>query len=112
MENLRETAAHLAVNYLHCLRSVLGEKIPEIYFDYPALERAASFKQSPPDKLPGFRKIAEFDSWELSARKVRPCFRITAPSGKKFYYRDRKTAENNFKNIIKLMKNSKVRSGR
>lgn len=104
MESLRETAAHLAVNYLKYLQTVLAKKIPESYIDYPALEKIAGFRQCPPDNLPGFRKIAGFDSWELSERKFKRRFRLTAPSGKKFYYTDRETAEKNFNEIIKLVK--------
>lgn len=104
MESLRETAAHLAVNYLKYLQTVLTEKIPENCIDYPALEKIAGFRQCPPDSLPGFRKIAGFDSWELSERKFKNRFRLTAPSGKKFYYADRETAEKNYNEIIKLMK--------
>ena len=101
LETLRESAAHLAVNYLKYLQLALSGQCREFYMDYAALEKIAAQNQISPDKLPGFRTIAAFDSWELSERKLKSCFRITAPSGKNFYYADRSSAERNFNAIVK-----------
>ena len=106
LETLRESAAHLAVNYLKYLQLALAGKCQEFYMDYAALEKIAGQDQVAPDKLPGFRTIAAFDSWELSERKLKLRFRITAPSGKSFYYADRSCAERNFNTIVKRIQNA------
>ena len=106
LETLRESAAHLAVNYLKYLQLALAGKCQEFYMDYAALEKIAAQDQVAPDKLPGFRTVAAFDSWELSERKLRQRFRITAPSGKSFYYADRSCAERNFNTIVKRIQNA------
>lgn len=106
LETLRESAAHLAVNYLKYLQLALSGKCQEFYMDYAALEKIAAQDQVAPDKLPGFRTVAAFDSWELSERKLRQRFRITAPSGKMFYYADRRSAKRNFNAIVKRIQNA------
>ena len=107
LETLRESAAHLAVNYLKYLQLALAGKCQEFYMDYAALEKIAAQDQVTPDKLPGFRTIAAFDSWELSERKLKRCFKITAPSGNKFYYADRLHAERNFREIVEIIRSSR-----
>ena len=107
-ESFRETAAHLAVNYLQCLRTALNDKMTEFYIDYPALEKLAARNSVIHDKLPGFRQTDEFDSWVLGERKIKTRFRITAPSGKHFYYTSKQSAVKNFNAVKQRLLNRKT----
>lgn len=92
LEPVRETVAHLSVNYLQTLRDAVAGKNKEYYLDYAAVEAIAAKKQSAPDKIPGFRELASFDGWKLEKRSFKCRFRITAPSGRNFFYDDETTA--------------------
>lgn len=91
LELARETAIHLSVNYLALLHQALNGSTAEYYLDYAALEAVAAEKSSAPDKIPGFRETDSFDGWSLEKRSWKSRFRITAPSGREFYY-DNETA--------------------
>ena len=105
MEAARQTAAHLAIFYFKTLRTVFSGESPEYYLDYAALEQLASRSSCNMEKVSGFREIETCDDWTLSANLSRNIFRITAPSGKMFYYRNEKTAKANFQ-LLKHRLNS------
>lgn len=96
METARQTAAHLAIYYFKTLNTAFSGESSEYYLDYAALEQLASRGSCEMEKSSGFREMETFDDWKLSADKKRKYFRITTPTGKSFYYRDEKTAKENF----------------
>lgn len=103
LETVRETIAHLSMNYLQTLHDAVTGKLSECYLDYAAAEACAGEQQAAPDKIPGFRQVDTFDNWTLEKRTFKCRFRITAPSGRQFFYDDEQTAKSVFAGIKKYM---------
>ena len=107
LEPYRETAAHLASQYLYTLESALNGTLPETYIDLFKLELLAAENSIDGDWLPGFSTIDQCNGWELSRRKIFPRWRITSPTGKKFCFTSESAAKNNFQRITGILQNGK-----
>ncbi|MBR7131308.1 MAG: DUF726 domain-containing protein [Lentisphaeria bacterium] len=97
----RQTVIHLAKKYLETLHDALSGNIPETYIDLPLLEKIAAENSIVPDKKLFFKTEEEFDNWIFAQRKNPARYRISSPSGKKFFFDDEKCARNNFEAIKK-----------
>ena len=108
LKPVRETIAHLALHYLKTLKTALNNNSAQYYVNYPALELIAANGSVKSDALPGFKEVEVFDGWILEKRKWKEVCRITAPSGRKFYYPDEKTARDNFSKIVAILKTAAI----
>ena len=105
LETPRQTAAHLAIYYLKTLNTAFSGESPEYYLDYAALEQLASRGSCNMEKRSGFREIETCDDWKLAKHSGKNLYRITTSAGKMFYYRNEKTAKENFQ-LLKHRLNS------
>ena len=99
LETPRQTAAHLAIYYLKTLQQSFSGEIPEYYLDYAALKKIAGRNSCRMKKRSGFRDIENVEDWKLAELSGKNVYRIISPEGKTFYYTDKNTAFNNFREI-------------
>ena len=99
LEPARHTAAHLAIYYLKTLHQAFSGEIPEYYLDYAALKKIAGRNSCRMKKRSGFRDIENVEDWKLAELSGKNVYRIISPEGKTFYYTDKNTAFNNFREI-------------
>ena len=99
LEPARHTAAHLAIYYLKTLHQAFSGEIPEYYLDYAALKKIAARNSCRIKSDPDFQSIETFEDWKLAVHTGKNLYRIISPSGKHFYYLDKRSAITNFREI-------------
>ncbi len=99
LEPARHTAAHLAIYYLKTLHQAFSGEIPEYYLDYAALKKIAGRNSCRIKNISNFRSIENFEDWKLAGHTGKHLYRIISPAGENFYYTDKQTAMQNFREI-------------